>query len=472
MYDDGMVAATAKMLAERLSNEQATVRKWDRYYEGEQPLAYMPDELLRELDGRVKQVVVNWPRLVVDSVEERLDVEGFRFGETNDPRAWEWWQANDLDEESQLAHVDALAAARSFVIVGQDEDDDTLPLITVESAEQVTVLRDPASRRVKAALKCWTDAGDKFRVVYLPDRTVYFYGKNDHRDEYEIYNEDRHDMGVVPVVPLVNRRRLMRDNGVSDLADVAPLSDAACKIATDMMTSAEFHGMPRRIVVGMTEDDFKDAEGRPVSRWQQIAGRLWMSGALPSEVRVDQLKEADLRNFHETLNALARMVASISGLPPNFLGYSEANPTSADAIRASESRLVKRAERKQRAFGGSWEQVIRLAYRVVTGELPENAHRLETQWRDASTPTLAQKADAAVKLLQAGIIPREQARKDLGYTQTERDEMRAEDDAAAARVLSGDFESLLGPKPGQAAQPDQSSADDDESLKKKSEALE
>lgn len=443
-----MDLAAASRLAERLSTEQPTIRKWDQYYEGNQPLTYMPDELLRELDGRVKQVVVNWPRLVVDSVEERLDVEGFRFGEVNDPRAWEWWQANDLDEESQLAHVDALATSRSFVIVGTHSDDESLPLITVESAEQVTVERDPASRRVTAALKAWQDTQKRrHRVLYLPDRTVYLFSDHEYRDEFEIYHEDVHGLGVVPVVPLVNRRRLMHDCGVSDLADVAPLSDAACKIATDMMTSAEFHGMPRRIVVGMTEDDFKDGEGRPVSRWQQIAGRLWMSGALPSDVRVDQLREADLRNFHETLNSLARMVASISGLPPNFLGYSEANPTSADAIRASESRLVKRAERKQRAFGGSWEQVMRLAYLMVDGVLPENAHRLETQWRDASTPTLAQKADAAVKLLQSGIIPREQARKDLGYTQTERDEMRAEDESATARVLASEFDALVGPKP-------------------------
>src|SRR5437667_12729753 len=52
----------------------------DAYYEGEQPLSYMHPELLRRLDDRVRQVVVNWPELVVDSLDERLDVMGFKLG--------------------------------------------------------------------------------------------------------------------------------------------------------------------------------------------------------------------------------------------------------------------------------------------------------------------------------------------------------------------------------------------------------
>ncbi len=48
---------------------------------------------------------------------------------------------------------------------------------------------------------------------------------------------------------------------------------------------------------------------------------------------------------------------------------------------------------------------------------------LETVWRDPSTPTIAQRADAVVKLVQTGVLPIEQAREDLGYTQEQRDRM-------------------------------------------------
>ena len=66
---------------------------------------------------------------------------------------------------------------------------------------------------------------------------------------------------------------------------------------------------------------------------------------------------------------------------------------------------------------------MRLALLVQRGKLEDNASRLETVWREASTPTVAQKADATVKLYAAGIIPREQAWMDMGYTPVQRVEM-------------------------------------------------
>jgi Phage portal protein, SPP1 Gp6-like len=92
----------------------------DAYYEGEQSLSDMHPELLRRLDTRVRQVVINWPQLVVDSLDERLDVTGFRLsGEQEaDRELWEIWQANRLGLYSEQAHIDALALGRAFAIVG------------------------------------------------------------------------------------------------------------------------------------------------------------------------------------------------------------------------------------------------------------------------------------------------------------------------------------------------------------------
>ena len=438
----------ASQLRETLMRAQPDLTTWSRYYEGRQHLSYMAPELIREMEGRIRPVVVNWPRLVVDSLEERLDVEGFRIDQQVQARLWDFWQANGLDEASQQAHVDALAMRRAYVIVGAAEASD-IPVITVESAQQVYAQRDPRTRQVTAAIKRWTedDESEEYVTLYLPDQTIYYESHGGLSGGWRETGRDVHNLGVVPVVPLVNRARIMHPDGVSELADVVPLSDAACKIATDMMISAEFHAMPRRVIVGMGEDDQFDAEGRPVSKWAQIAGRIWTIDALPSEVSVTQFAEANLTNFHQTLNSLARMVASISGLPPHFLGYSDSNPTSADAIRSAETRLVKRAERRQRAFGGAWEQVMRIALLVADGSLPDGIDSLETVWRDASTPTIAQKADAVVKLRTAGLVSLRQAREDLGYTQEQIAVMESDDARAVDRVLAGDFTSLLGPKP-------------------------
>lgn len=417
-------------LASEHENSMSLLRKYNRHYDLDQPLSYMHPELWLEVSERIKPVLIAWPQVVVDSVEERLDVEGFRYdGEADDEdQLWDWWQANNLDEGSQQNHLESLIAGRSFVIVGANGKDKTLPKITVESPLQVFADFDPQTRLVRAALKQWVDGVDKFLTLYLPDATIR-YTRNGNGG-LEVLGRDDHQLGVVPVVPFVNRGRIMRLDpssnllppGVSELAPILPLSDAACKVATDMMVAAETVAIPSRWAFGMSKDDFEDKDGNAVGTWKTILGKLMVHE--DKDVKVGQWPAADLGNFHNTINELARMVAAVAALPPHYLGFSTDNPASADAIRSNEARLVKRAERKQTSFGESWEAVMGLSTRIVTGDWDPNQRRLETRWRDAATPTQSQKADAAVKLVTARIIPPEQAQEDLGYTEGQKIRMR------------------------------------------------
>jgi hypothetical protein len=442
----------AQKLALRLARRRVTLEKWDRYYKGEQPLAYMHPDLQRELAPRISQVVINWPQLVVDSVEERLDVEGFALGgdDALASRLWGWWQANNLDVTSQEAHTDALAMGVSYVIVGSQDGSD-VPLVTVESPLQVVARLDPATRQVNAAIKTWVDSDEdmSYLTLYLPDRTVRFAAEGAYDDlsddlptknprlptsaRWSVMDQDDHMLGRVMVTPLVNRARTLDRNGVPEFAPILPLSDAACKIATDMMVSADFNAIPRTIAYGSTEDDWIDQDGRKVSKWEKIAGRIWAIAGTKAEAEVSQLPAADLRNFHETINSLAKLAGSMAGLPPTYMGWTDANPASAEGIQATVMRLVKRCERRIRGFGGSWEDVARNMLIVADGELPENAERLESVWRDPSTPTLASEADALVKLAAGLGIPGSALWEKIpGVTKSEADAWRAA--AAAERV--------------------------------------
>ncbi|MFB7671669.1 phage portal protein [Kitasatospora purpeofusca] len=442
-------------------SELKDLKALDAYYEGEQPLSYMAPELMAELDERVRQVVINWPQLVADSVEERLDVEGFRHTSeaSNDAELWRIWQANSLDEQSQQGHLDALVMRRSYVIVGTGDDAGT-PLITVESALDVYAEHSPRTRAVAAAVKRWCEDGvdggapEEHAALYLPNETSWWVKANGVWVPDPEEEADKHDLGAVPVVVLANRARLKRQGGESEFKSVIPLSDAACKVATDMMVSAEYHATPRRVAFGFGEEDFQDEQGRRVSAFSRIIGRMWATEKNRKDdgAEVIQFPEASLENFHATLNQLAKLVASLAGLPPHFLGFSTDNPASAEGIKSAEARLVKRAERRQRAWGEAWEQVMRLALRIRDGVWSPEAMGLETIWRDASTPTIAQAADAAVKKHAAGITPLRQTREDLGYTGPQIARMESEDEQAAQdamqRVLAGDLAPLVaGPKP-------------------------
>ncbi|WP_395475233.1 phage portal protein [Saccharopolyspora spinosa] len=435
------------------------------YYGGRQRLSYMHPELVETLDERVRQVVINWPRLVVDALEERIDLQGFRLGGKLelDADLDHVAQYNDLDAGYQQAHVTAMVMKRAYAIVGSNPrvGDAQYPLVTIESPLEVHVELDPATRRVIAAIKRWHDQlpdGEvrHFITLYLPDYTVTFVVSRDSGGYIEVSRDD-HGLSEVLVVPIVNRPQLWAPLGTSELTDVIPLSDAACKIATDMMISAEFHAMPRRWALGFDEDDFRDADGKKVSVWQTIAGKIWATAKTKKDdgVEVGQFAEADLTNFHNTLRALATQVSTVAGLALHHLGYSSDNPASADGIRAAESRHVKRAERRIRGFETAWERIMRLVMLVRDGSVPDEARWMETMWADPATPTFAQKSDAVVKLYSADrLVPRRMARRTLGYTAAQIRDMEREDREDVTRGVF-DPAAETGPKAEPAAADEQ-----------------
>ncbi len=417
-----------------LQRQHSELSVLNREYELQSQIQYMHPELFDELGDRIQQVVLAGAQLVTDSVEERLDPLGFRLpkGEPLDD-LWEVWQANNLDEEAQLGRVDALVMKRSYLCVGTNEADEGTPLITVESPLEVFADVDPRDRKVRAAIRYFnepsTDARqqEEFATVYLRGMTVHY----DHaQGGWREIGRDEHGLGVVPVVPLVNRARVADRYGRSELSPILPLVHAANKLATDMMVAAEFLAIPLRAVFGIGPDDLEDAQGNKITALQAMLGRLL---AIPNaeHAKAFEFSSADLKNFHNSINQLAQVVASIAGLPPHYLGFSTENPASADAIRSAEMRLVKRAERKMVPFGGAYEQTMRLVKRFQDGGWDPQYRRLETIWRDAATPTRAQTADATVKLRTAQIVSRRQAQEDCGYTDAQIQRMEQELDAEA-----------------------------------------
>lgn len=431
--------AILKRLISRHDDALPSLRLYDAYYEGTQPMQYMHPDLWADVSDRIKPVIVNWPRLVVDSIEERLDVEGFRYADadSSDDELTRVWQANNLDESSQQGHVDSLALERAFTVVGTNPDDDETPIITIESPLEMHAELDPRTRQMIRAVKRWKSdpiAGkpQDMATLYLPNSTEYYQSNGSGWDLVEA--PDVHNLGALPVSLLANRPRLQNLLGISELTDVVPLSDAACKLATDMMVAAEFAAIPQRFVFGMGPESFVDPQsGQPLSTWQAVMGRVWATPSI--EGKAGTFPAADLSNFHESLNALAQIVSAMAALPPSALGFTSDNPASADAMRAAEARLVKRVERRQRVLGGGWENTMRLVRRFQLGEWDDNAKRLETVWRNPATPTVAQQADAAVKLFSQNIVPWRQTVEDMGYSDAQITRMQEQRNAAAAPAV-------------------------------------
>ncbi len=416
-------------LLQRLNEPLARYADLDRYYTGNQPLAFLSPEAKVALGNRFGVMSSNIPRLAVTALAERLRITGF----SGDGELWADWVRCDMDQLSGVAHREALLLGDSYVIVWADRYG--RPRVTVESAKQVAVLTDPGTRQIVAAVKRWEEkpANVTHAMLYLDDRIVRL-----RADQvgavtatgFNVVEEIANPLGVVPVVGLRNTDRILGDVGGSEIDDLKPLVDALNKSLADMMVTSEYVGRPRRWATGieLTEEPVIDEDGNPVldDDGQPVtvevnpipeANRMMVSEN--EQGKFGQLAAADLAGYEASVRVILGQIMAVSTLPAHYVGVFTDNPASADALRAAEASLTARAEARQQTFGRSWEQVAKLMIAVRDGRDPGLIDDIRVHWADAATRSVAQEADAVVKLYQAGLLPADYALGKLGYSDDE-----------------------------------------------------
>lgn len=393
----------------------------DRYYEGQQRLDQLGLAVPPEL--RRFETLVNWPRTGVDEVERRLDVKTqiMPGEETSSEVLREGWAANNLDSESPLLHKETMIVGRGFVTVGTNPDDAEHPLVTVEPSKQMVAVVEARRRRMLGLLRSYKEwDGSRRRTLYLPDTTIWLEGGP---SGWEIVDRDDHNLGRVPAVMFLNRRRPGDWWGVSEMADVIPLTDAAARSLTNLQLAQETHSVPTRYIFGVDPKKMVDpTTGDPLPVWEAYYTALMAHAN--KDIKAGQFSAADLKNFTETINHYGQLVASVTGLPTRYFVNSTVNPAAEGAIRADESRLVKNVERKASDWGDAWGWVMGLYERFRTGDWLES-DRIRTEWHDAGTPTFAQKVDGIQKLTGgAPILSREGGWDELGWSEPRKEKER------------------------------------------------
>ena len=405
---------------------------WDARYEGTYRVPFVGHNMQPWL--RDYEATLAWCRRVVDVIVPRVRLRSFYLpGEDRaDERLGEFWRANNLDSESGLVHKDALIYGRSFVSVGSRPDgQDGPPLIRVESPRELTARVNPWTQQIDAALRLvaarQNDPTPSHATLYLPDATVWL--ERADQGQWLERGRDEHNLGRVPVVMFLNRRRAGRWEGVSEMADVAELTDIASRTLMDMQVTMESEARQQKYALGVSREDFVDANGDQIDSWTAHSGSVWMNAN--KDVKLGVLPGAGLSAFHDTIEMLAKQASAVTGFPLRYFGLSTSNPPSGDAIRADEGEIVATAERVQRDFDAPWGWVAALAHRIASGEWVDGSG-VAVEWFDAATPTYAARADAIQK--QTGgrpVLSREGAWEEMGWSEArmDRESARFEDEA-------------------------------------------
>ena len=412
---------TLTRLLDKLNNRGNELKRYGDYYEGRHRLAFSSQKFRNAFGGMFSAFADNWCPLVVDAVEERLNVEGFRHGidPKADADAWDIWQKNGLDAKSQLAHTQALIYGDAFVIVWGDQDGE--PIVSVESANNIIVEYAPNDRTKRtAAIKRWDADGGTYCTLFLPNAVFKFFRTkngafantwqpaNAAGEPFPLPNP----LGVVPVVPLINRPSLTSDHGISEFASVIPQQDAANKLLADLLVASEFIAFPQRYVTGLEIPT--DDQGNAIAPFEISMDKLLI--AENPDAKFGSLSAGDLNNYVAGIELLVQHIASQTRTPPHYF-YLSGNFPSGDAIKSAETGLVAKSRRKMRFFGEAWEEVMRLCFAVL-GDARADVDNAETIWADPEFRSESELADALVKRSSIG-VPRQQLWEDAGYSQTQ-----------------------------------------------------
>ncbi len=435
----------------------------ERYYRGNHPLPTVPRELRDEYLRMLQQAQSNFMGIVVDAPAERLGVQGFRprGDEDADDSAWTWWLDNGMDADVNQSITNALSMGRGYLVVEKRPDDES-PRVQIEDPRMAMVEMDPSDRQRRAAgLRLWNDewTGHVMADVWIAGDTCYhFAAKADRFPSSTLWPQpwqpafpindtdvrytdltlreepastldewctswlaldyDRSSSGEVPIVPLVNRpSTLKRPDGESEIDDVYLSQSRINEMIFNTMLAAWTAAYQQKWATGI--DIPTDPEtGEPVQPYKSAVTRVWAD--TNPEARFGAFPATDLKNYIAAIDNDVQHIAVQTRTPRHYFLQQGQSP-SGDAIKSAEAGLVAKVLEKQKLYGRSFAEVIRL-YQVLSGE---EARPVETIWADPEFRTLAELTDATIKQVAAGLIPRRVGQERLGYSPSEIDRMDA-----------------------------------------------
>lgn len=408
-------------MEQKLTTQESKIRRPVDYYDNNFGSLTFAQTKFREVFG---DLFIGWQdnfcQLIVDSISERLRPQGFRFSETEqaDEEANKIWQRSSLDADSNAAHIEALVTGSAYLCVWHDDNGD--PVIIPESASEVVVQYAPGSRRkvIAAYKRYYDDWGARHATLWLED---YVYTANwvmeGVEGKWTLAGEPEENyLGIVPVVPLMNRSRLKRA-AYSELDAIMPVQDAINKVTADAIVASEFAAYPQRIITGLEPLD-ESATPEQVQQERVRQMKAYIDRILEvsdPDVKWGQFDPADLGNYVKLIDMLVQHMASRSRVPFHYFLLNGGQAPSGESITAAEAGLVAKARERMLHFGESWEMAMRIAFLVQGDQKRYDNFQAEMIWGDPEHRSKNALADQLMKQKGFG-VPDRQLQEDFGYS--------------------------------------------------------
>jgi hypothetical protein len=442
----------------------ADYERFDDYYRGDHSLEFATDKWRSTFGAKFESFSDNWCQVVVDSIVQRMEITGWDTdtGDNADTkRAEEIWDRNELQIQQDDLHTQALVKGDSYLMCWPSPENQDEAEIYYNDASEVAVYYDAkTNRHIERAAKRYIDERNQTHLF------IYY---EDHVEKYLIpsaLTPDEVAAMMSPVAPQLpggwlrdtdipnpyatvpvfhfKNRSLGSTHGLSEIKIVIPIQNAVNKMLMDMMVASEFGSFKQKWVAG---------GGQPKEGWRTGGDRVWATS--DPQAKFGEFGQIDLEPIFKAVEVLIGHIAKVTQTPLFYL-RSTGDIPSGEALKSSESGLVKKCFQRQKAFGLSWSKAMSFAIALETGKEPKNP--VYPVWKSPETRhDLEQGQVAQLKSILG--IPLEQLwREHFGYTDEQVEEFKGLNQAIAASVLAEVLAQIGQAPPGTeqvAATPDQ-----------------
>jgi hypothetical protein len=387
------------------------------YYDGKHPLSFATEKFRSAFGGLFKEFADNLCPTVVETVKDRLKLDGFTVSDAQSD-ADEIWRRNRLKVRANEVHLDALIEGDAYLIVWPDRDG--APVFYPNRGSCVCVeYDDEQPGYIVRAAKAWPTLEGKYRLTLyfrdriekyvtrekvqggLPDRDTAFVKYEPEGEAWPLENP----YGKVPVFHFGNRAGV-GSLGISELREAIPVQNALNKSVADMLVAEEFYGYPQRWAIGLEDMDVSEAK----QRYQLVAGGVWASDK--KEVQFGQFEAADISKFILVSEGFRKEMARVSRTPLHFFALEGTFP-SGESLKTAEAPLTAKVNDKSESFGAVWSDALRFSLQI----LGRGDHQPEAKWLNTETRNEKDEIENVAKKVKELGLPVERGLQELGYTE-------------------------------------------------------
>lgn len=416
------------------------------YYDSVKAPSYL-NKRLSDFFAQNQHYTQNWMSLVVDSVRNKLLIEGLVVSD-DDSRTQQMtkiWDDAQMACEADMVHEYCHICGESFLIAGLDSTGNPVAYANDPRAV-VVVYGGDNPREITQACKFWLDGQTHMATVWtLQDGRVAeetFLGqKTQEKDEERAKKEQAlsYTREWEPVftnytqIPVFHFRRSAR-NIKPEFYQVTSLQDTINKIFVTLGFSIE--NAADRIKWAITNSDLSDANRARAGDFVTIPP------GSPNEqnVSVGEFTEADLTKLSSLIPQITGQIASITQTPGHYFNDSMGDSISGEALQAFEAPLIAKIKRYIRRHAAVWESAG--AFLLTLSGKPTTTSEVTCNYADPRTTLTISQAQSRQTNVTAGIPIITQLR-DEGWRKEDLDQLLADkaemegivlDDAAREQV--------------------------------------